>query len=94
MPYALEPIIRTCFVTPDMHHVHHSAARHQTDSNYGDLLSCWDHLFGTYVALDRAALCKLRFGLGDIGDQHSASIVRQLSAPLRRNRTGPLPTSG
>lgn len=37
-------------VTPRMHLVHHARARELHDSNYGDLLSVWDHLFGTYRA--------------------------------------------
>jgi sterol desaturase/sphingolipid hydroxylase (fatty acid hydroxylase superfamily) len=82
LPATIEPLVRALFVTPDMHHVHHSAARHQTDSNFGDFLSVWDRLFGTYCALDRSSLPRLRFGLED-GD-HPASLLHQLGAPLRR----------
>ena len=81
LPLWLEPPVRTVFVTPDMHHVHHSAARHETDSNYGDLFSFWDRLFGTYCSLDRTALRGVRFGLENV--EHPASLLRQLSAPLR-----------
>jgi len=37
-------------VTPDMHRVHHSILRRETDSNYGFNLSLWDRIFKTYVA--------------------------------------------
>lgn len=37
-------------VTPRMHLVHHARERGLHDSNYGDLLSVWDHMFGTYRA--------------------------------------------
>ena len=77
----LEPLVRILLVTPDMHHVHHSAVRHETDSNYGDLFSFWDRLFGTYCPLDRTALRGLRFGLENV--EHPASLLRQLGAPLR-----------
>lgn len=37
-------------VTPRMHLVHHARERSLHDSNYGELFSVWDHLFGTYRA--------------------------------------------
>jgi sterol desaturase/sphingolipid hydroxylase (fatty acid hydroxylase superfamily) len=85
LPSAVEPMARILFVTPDMHHVHHSAERHETDTNFGDVISIWDRLFGTYCSLDRSALDRLRVGLDDAGD--SASLLEQLSAPLRPRST-------
>jgi sterol desaturase/sphingolipid hydroxylase (fatty acid hydroxylase superfamily) len=76
--------LRLLFVTPAMHHVHHSARRIETDSNYGDVLSLWDRLFGTYSALDEPALKEVRFGLGEEHDRHAASLPAQMLAPLRR----------
>ncbi len=49
LPAALDRILRFLFVTPDMHRVHHSVERRETDSNYGFNLSIWDRLFRTYV---------------------------------------------
>lgn len=34
-------------ITPALHRVHHSAERHEHDSNYGSVLSVWDRLLGT-----------------------------------------------
>lgn len=34
--------------SPVNHRFHHSVQRVDHDSNYGNLLSAWDHLFGTY----------------------------------------------
>ena len=42
-------------VTPDMHRVHHSILRAETDSNFGFNLPWWDRLFGTYRASRRPA---------------------------------------
>jgi sterol desaturase/sphingolipid hydroxylase (fatty acid hydroxylase superfamily) len=84
LPRPIEPVVRAIFVTPDMHHVHHSAQRPETDSNYGDLFSFWDRLFSTYCALDRNAVMRIRFGLDDA--QAPASILHQLGSPLRRGR--------
>ncbi len=48
LPGAIDRILRLFIVTPDMHRVHHSIMRRETDSNYGFFLSWWDKLFGTY----------------------------------------------
>lgn len=53
MPLALDRIIRTLFVTPDMHRVHHSVEESEANSNYGFNLSIWDRLFDTYIAQPR-----------------------------------------
>lgn len=76
--------LRALLVTPAMHHVHHSAERSETDSNYGELLSVWDRLFGTYRASDASTLAAGRLGLGDAADEGSASLRRQLLSPLAR----------
>src|SRR5471030_1062872 len=47
LPPRLEPIVRWIIVTPEMHQVHHSVARAETDCNFGFNLP-WDRLFGTY----------------------------------------------
>ena len=49
LPRALDTILRSLVVTPDMHRVHHSVLRHETDSNFGFNLSLWDRIFATYV---------------------------------------------
>jgi sterol desaturase/sphingolipid hydroxylase (fatty acid hydroxylase superfamily) len=48
IPEPLETWLRSIFVTPDMHRIHHSQAREHTNSNYSTIFSWWDRLFGTY----------------------------------------------
>lgn len=43
-------------VTPNMHHVHHHYRQPYSDSNYGNLFSFWDRLFGTYEKVDNSKL--------------------------------------
>jgi sterol desaturase/sphingolipid hydroxylase (fatty acid hydroxylase superfamily) len=50
IPRGVDAGLRTLLVTPDMHRVHHSVVRAETDSNFGFNLSIWDRLFGTYRA--------------------------------------------
>ena len=45
-----ERVLRSVFVTPDMHRVHHSVLRQEANSNFGFCLSWWDRLLGTYRA--------------------------------------------
>ncbi len=49
LPRAADRLIRCLLVTPDMHRVHHSILRNETNSNYGFNLSLWDRAFGTYI---------------------------------------------
>ena len=48
------------FITPALHRVHHHRHLPYTNSNYGDVFSVWDRLFGTLARLDRQ---KTAFGL-------------------------------
>src|ERR1044072_3475818 len=57
----LDRILRLLFVTPHMHKVHHSRDQKETDSNYSNIFSLWDKVFGTYTpATD---FRKLSYGL-------------------------------
>lgn len=83
LPAGVDRRLRWLLVTPAMHHVHHSAVRAEADSNFGDVFSMWDRLFGTYRLLDARALDATRFGLG-CEDGDAQHLGRQLAAPLRR----------
>ncbi|MBB3185559.1 sterol desaturase/sphingolipid hydroxylase (fatty acid hydroxylase superfamily) [Halomonas fontilapidosi] len=48
LPARLDRWLRLVVVTPDMHRVHHSIVRQETDSNFGFNLPWWNRLFGTY----------------------------------------------
>ena len=54
LPRMLNKVVSLVFITPNLHHVHHHYALPYTDCNYGDVLSIWDRLFGTYAELDEA----------------------------------------
>jgi sterol desaturase/sphingolipid hydroxylase (fatty acid hydroxylase superfamily) len=50
LPRALDGSMRVLCSTPAMHRVHHSRAQAETDTNYSNIFSFWDRLFGTYRA--------------------------------------------
>ena len=59
--FRVDRLLRMLVVTPNMHKVHHSRAQRETDSNYSNIFSIWDRLFGTYTsAID---FRKLSYGL-------------------------------
>lgn len=49
----LNKFVGLIFITPNLHHVHHHYQLPYTDCNYGDVLSIWDRIFGTYANLER-----------------------------------------
>jgi len=49
LPRGIDRALRYLLVTPDMHRVHHSILRRETNSNYGFNLSLWDRFFRTYI---------------------------------------------
>ena len=51
IPERLNSIIGWLFITPNLHHVHHHYQQPYTDCNYGDVLTIWDRLFGTFCQL-------------------------------------------
>jgi sterol desaturase/sphingolipid hydroxylase (fatty acid hydroxylase superfamily) len=51
LPAWLENSLGWLIVTPKMHRVHHHYVLPYTDTNYGNIFSIWDRLFGTYAVL-------------------------------------------
>jgi sterol desaturase/sphingolipid hydroxylase (fatty acid hydroxylase superfamily) len=83
LPQRLEPIARWIVVTPQMHQVHHSIVRAETDSNFGFNLPWWDHLFGTYRAEPAAGEKGMTVGLPVFRDRAELRIDRLLTQPFR-----------
>lgn len=53
LPKTIDKLLSYFIISPDMHKVHHHYKLPYTDSNYGNIFSVWDRLFGTYSYLDR-----------------------------------------
>ncbi len=75
LPLGLDRIMRLFVVTPDMHRVHHSIERDETDSNFGFNLPWWDRLFGTYRAQPRAGHSAMTIGLKELRDARRCSLL-------------------
>lgn len=83
LPDGLERAVRRLWVTPDMHRVHHSVLRAETDSNYGTCLSLWDRLFRTYRAQPRAGHDGMTLGIAGFGEATDQGLWPLLTQPLR-----------
>jgi len=83
LPKALDSFIRILFVTPDMHRVHHSIFKHETNSNYGFNLSIWDKLFGSYHAQPDLGHDNMTIGLEQYQEKTpTSSILWMLKLPF------------
>jgi sterol desaturase/sphingolipid hydroxylase (fatty acid hydroxylase superfamily) len=51
LPRWLDDAISWVIVSPNMHKVHHHRTQPLTDTNYGNIFSCWDRLFGTFARI-------------------------------------------
>lgn len=79
----LDRWLRLFLVTPDMHRIHHSVIRTETDSNYGFTLPWWDRLFGTYQAEPEAGKQGLTLGLPVFRETNELRLDRLLTQPFR-----------
>ena len=79
-------------VSPDMHKTHHHYKLPHTDSNYGNIFSIWDRLFGTYSYLDRDALV---YGVDTFPDEKENSNLQSLlKQPFQKYRKPTTDTEG
>ncbi|MEX1039555.1 MAG: sterol desaturase family protein [Pirellulaceae bacterium] len=72
--------LRLLLVTPNMHKVHHSRIRTETNSNYATLFSCWDRLF--YSFRRRADYTAIELGLDEFQEPQWQTLRGLLKTPL------------
>lgn len=79
IPLAIDNAISWFIVSPNMHKVHHHFTRPQTDSNYGNIFSIWDRLFGTF---NYTPIEQIRYGLDVLNDSNAENLSYQLKIPF------------
>jgi sterol desaturase/sphingolipid hydroxylase (fatty acid hydroxylase superfamily) len=75
LPKKIDNILSYVIVSPDMHKVHHHYKLPYTDSNYGNIFSVWDRLFGTFMKLDPDNIV---YGVDVFPDEKENSNIRDL----------------
>lgn len=83
IPVAVDRVLRTLVVTPDMHRIHHSVLREEHDRNFGFNASWWDRLFGSYRDQPGQAQAELRLGLEDFRQAQQQRFPAMLTQPFR-----------
>ena len=82
LPAKLEMALGYVFVTPRMHKVHHHHTLPHTDTNFGNMLSVWDRLFGTYSTIEESELV---YGVDVVDYREGDNLKYQLGVPWNAN---------
>jgi sterol desaturase/sphingolipid hydroxylase (fatty acid hydroxylase superfamily) len=84
LPDRIDKYAGLIFITPNLHHVHHHYEQPYTDCNYGDVLSIWDRLFGTFR---RLPVNKIIFGLDTFMDKkENSQYIKLIKIPFGKYR--------
>ncbi len=83
LPKKIENYISFVFVTPNMHKVHHHFQLPLTDTNYGNIFSLWDRVFGTFSYVKDSK--SIVYGIDTyIDDKKSHSFLDLLAIPFKK----------
>ena len=83
VPPWVDDVLSLVVTWPTLHKVHHSRAAHETDTNYGNILSIWDRLFFTFTAARRGR--EVVYGLDGFDDTRDHTVAGLLAMPFRRS---------
>jgi len=86
LPERADRLLRIVVVTPDMHRVHHSIDRAETDRNFGFTLSWWDRLLGTYREEPGAGHEAMVIGVAGFSAGDALGLGRLLVQPILSDR--------
>jgi len=82
LPLGIDRVLRLFVVTPEMHRVHHSIVRRETNSNFGFNLPWWDRIMGTYRAQPAAGHEGMTIGLENFRAAGDLTLPRLLILPF------------
>jgi len=78
----IDSILRLLVVTPEMHRVHHSTIRWESNSNLGFNFPWWDRLFGTYRPQPAKGHLEMTIGLDQYKEQKKLTLPWLLILPF------------
>jgi len=82
LPAQFDRALDWVIVSPNMHKIHHSRVRLETDSNFSSVLSIWDRLLGSFRR--RADYHGIRYGIEGQDGFEEESFAGLLADPFRR----------
>jgi len=80
----LDRVVSLVWVTPNVHKIHHSRDLVETNSNYGNVLTVYDRMLGTFTSADRAE--SVVYGVDEADPTRIASFGGLLSMPFQPER--------
>jgi len=84
LPEKLDRILSWIIVSPNMHKVHHHYIQPYTDSNYANIFSIWDRIFGTFRMLGKDQLV---YGIDThMNPGEHSNVKKLLSIPFQPYR--------
>ena len=85
IPKWLDNALSWVIVSPDMHKIHHHYVQPYTDTNYGNIFSVWDRLFGTFATVPDAK--QLVYGIDTyMKEEENARLGSLLKIPFQEYR--------
>jgi sterol desaturase/sphingolipid hydroxylase (fatty acid hydroxylase superfamily) len=85
LPKRLDNLLAWFIVSPDMHKVHHHYVQPLTDTNYGNIFSCWDRLFRTFAYVKDTR--SLHYGIDTFPKEEENNRMRKLlEIPFQKYR--------
>ncbi len=84
LPEKLDRILRFAIVTPDMHRIHHSIEKMETNANFGFNLSIWDRFLGTYIHYAKKEQPKIIVGVNQFRIGEELSLKKLLLMPFKK----------
>lgn len=86
IPAKVDRAIRAVLVSPNMHRVHHSRWRPETDSNYSSLFSFWDRIAHTFRLNPNPK--EIRLGLDEFDREEDQTVTGMLRTPVGKKKKG------
>jgi sterol desaturase/sphingolipid hydroxylase (fatty acid hydroxylase superfamily) len=86
IPVNIDKILRYFIVTPDMHRVHHSIIKSETNTNFGFNFPWWDRLFGTYCAQPKDGHDNMTIGIPKFRNPGNLHLHKMLIQPFVKER--------
>lgn len=84
LPKTLNLFLRLIIVTPQMHRIHHSPIKSETDSNYGFFFSFWDRLFKTFISKTNQTNEEMKFGVEGANLSKDLTLLEILHLPFKK----------
>lgn len=85
LPDKVDSFLSYFIVSPNMHKIHHHYVLPYTDSNYGNIFSVWDRLFGTFMTLPKE---KIIYGVDThMNPEEHNNLKNLLQIPFQKQRS-------